>query len=316
MVLTLTNQYFLRKIQSSGIFIMLKSMTAYGRACIVSSIGRFVVEIQSVNRKHLEVNTFLPKELLRFDADIKKWIAAKVGRGQINVKLSATFDRVSPLVVTPNIALAKQIKAAWDAIALELHLPPEKGFALSMLSDESELLLYDEDIYDEGVYRKALNEVVSDALTQLMTMKLREGAALYEDISGRFDKIVPLIQGIAIKAPTATERFRQRLLERLKEVSEGNIENEERLLREVCVYAEKIDIAEELTRFDSHLKQVAILLESDAQAIGKTLEFLVQELNREINTISSKSSDVDVSHWTVHIKTELERIREQIQNIE
>lgn len=291
-------------------------MTAYGRACRISSIGHFVVEIQSVNRKHLEVNTLLPKELLRFDADVKKWIAAQVGRGQVNVKLSVKFDQESPLVVNPNLALAKQIKAAWDAIALELHLPPERGFTLSMLSAESGLLLYDEDVKDEELYRKALHEVISDALKQLMIMKLREGAALHEDISGRFEKTIPIIKNIALKAPGATERFRQRLLERLNEVMSGNIEHEERLLREVCVYAEKIDIAEEITRFDSHLKQVAILLKSDEVAIGKTLEFLVQELNREINTISSKSSDMDVSRWAVEIKSELERIREQIQNVE
>jgi uncharacterized protein (TIGR00255 family) len=295
---------------------MLKSMTAYGRACSIASIGRFVVEIQSVNRKHLEICTYLPKELLRFDADIKKWVAAQVGRGQVNVKISVTFDLESPLVVTPNIALAKQIKAAWDAIAIELQLPAEQGFNLSMLAKESGLLLYDEDVKDEEVYREALFEVVSYALNQCMSMKLREGELLYRDIKGRFDKIYPIIKDIALKAPGATERFRQRLLERLEEVLSGSTENEERLLREVCVYAEKVDIAEELTRFDSHLKQADILLQSDTPAVGKTLEFLVQELNREINTISSKSSDLDISRGAMEIKAELERIREQIQNIE
>lgn len=295
---------------------MLKSMTAYGRACSISPIGHFVVEIQSVNRKHLEINTFLPKELLRFDADVKKWIAAQVGRGQVNVKISVTFDRESPLVVTPNIALAKQIKSAWDAIALELQLPSEKGFTLSMLSETSGLLLYEEDVQDEEVYRNALHQAVLEALEKLMSMKLREGEILHKDIATRFDKMAPMIKEIAIKAPGATERFRQRLLERLEEVMSGNIEHEERLLREVCVYAEKVDIAEELTRFDSHLQQVSALLQSDGQAIGKTLEFLVQELNREINTISSKSADMDVARLVVDIKSELERIREQIQNIE
>jgi uncharacterized protein (TIGR00255 family) len=295
---------------------MIKSMTAYGRTSNISSIGHFVVEIQSVNRKHLEINTFLPKELLRFDADIKKWIAAEVGRGQVNVKISVNFDSASPLIITPNISLAKQIKGAWDAIALELELPIEKGFTLSMLSEESGLLVYNEEVKDEELFRKILNNVVLNALKQLMLMKLREGSILFQDISDRFAKIVPIIKKIALKSPGASERFRQRLIERLEEVLGKSIENEERVLREVCVYAEKIDIAEELTRFDSHLKQVAILLESEGQAIGKTLEFLVQELNREINTISSKSSDIDVSHGAIEIKSELERIREQIQNIE
>lgn len=294
---------------------MLKSMTAYGRASHVSTLGHFIVEIQSLNRKHLEMNILLPKELLRFDADIKKWIAGQVGRGQINVKLSVAFDQVSPFVVTPNINLAKQIKAAWDAIAAELQVPADKGFTLSMLSEEKELLSYEEVVLDEEAYRKVLHEVISDALNKLLAMKLREGESLYQDIARRLDKIALILKDIAVKAPNATERFRQRLLERLQEVLGGTIEHEERLLREVCVFAEKIDIAEELTRLDSHLKQVSLLL-SDDQAIGKTLEFLVQEMNREINTISSKSSDIDISRWTVEVKSELERIREQIQNIE
>lgn len=295
---------------------MLKSMTAYGRACSISSLGRFVAEIQSLNRKHLEINTFLPKELLRYDVDIKKWIATEVGRGQVNVKIAVSFDRSSPLIVTPNLPLARQLKSAWDAIAKELKISSEKGFSLEMLSQESGLLLYDEDIQDEEIYRQALRDVVEEALQHLMVMKHREGEILFNDIEARLKKIAIAIQEIGEKAPGATERFRQRLVERLEGVISGSIENEERILREICIYAEKIDIAEELTRFDSHLKQVDILLHSQAQGIGKTLEFLVQELNRETNTIGSKSSDVDVSRFVVDIKSELERIREQIQNIE
>lgn len=296
---------------------MLKSMTAYGRACVVTSLGRFVAEIQSVNRKHLEINTFMSRELMRYDADIKKWIAAQVGRGQVNVKITATFDRNIPLLVTPNLALARQLKSAWDAIAQELHLPSEKGFSLELLARESGLLVYEDDIHDEEVYRKSIEEVIVEALKQLVAMKLREGEALYRDIKGRFEKLKPLIKEIAVKSPGATEKYRQKLMERINEViGRETIENEERILREVCVYAEKVDIAEELTRFESHLQQVNHLLDSDAEALGKTLEFLVQELNREVNTIGSKSSDVDIARMVVEIKTELERVREQIQNIE
>lgn len=295
---------------------MLKSMTAYGRACIVTSLGRFVAEIQSVNRKHLEINTFMSKELLRYDADIKKWVAEQVGRGQVNVKITATFDRESPLVVTPNLALARQLKSAWDAIARELKLPADKGFSLELLAKETGLLVYEDDIQDEEAYRQSLEEVISQALKQLVMMKLREGEVLYRDIKARFDKLTPLIKEIAVRSPGATEKFRQRLMERINEVIGGSIENEERILRDVCIYAEKIDIAEELTRFESHLGQVNHLLDSDIEAVGKTLEFLVQELNREINTIGSKSSDVEIAKMVVEIKSELERVREQIQNIE
>lgn len=295
---------------------MLKSMTAYGRGCVVSALGRFSVEIQSVNRKHLEINTSLPSEFLRFDSDVKKWISSVVGRGQVNVKICVAFEKTSPLTVTPNMALATQIQKAWHELAGGLHLAIDDKTLLNVLSRTNDILLYGEDLHDEKAYQEALHEAVDQALKQLLQMKAKEGHALYEDISMRLVTLGKVIKQIAAKAPGATDRYREKLQERLQEALGASIENEERVLREVCVYADKIDIAEELTRFDSHLVQVGNLLQSDEHAIGKTLEFLLQELNRETNTIGSKSSDVDVSRFVIEIKTELERIREQIQNIE
>lgn len=295
---------------------MLKSMTAYGRAHVVASIGRFVVELYSVNRKHLEINTVLPKELLRYDADIKKWIAAEVGRGQVNVKISLSSDHTTPLVVTPNLALARQLKTAWEAIAQDLGMELNPEMFLKTISRENGILLYDEDAHDEQLYRKVLHEVISQALQQFLAMKVTEGLVLYEDIAARFAKLSLLIKEVALKAPGATTRYRQRLIERLEEVLGGSLENEEKILREVSVYAERVDIAEELTRFDSHLQQVNQLFKGTDHSVGKTLEFLVQEFNREINTIGSKSSDVEVARLVIEIKSELEKIREQIQNIE
>lgn len=297
---------------------MLKSMTAYGRASIVSDLGRFSVELQSVNRKHLEIHTFLPAELLRYDSDVKKWIAAVVARGQVNVKLLVKFDQKSPLTVTPNVALIGQIRTAWEDIAEDLNLALDPITLVNILSRQEGVLLYDQDIQDEALYRDVLQQVISEALEKFIQMKTIEGQALFNDIMGRVDKLAEWIQEIAAKAPGATARYRQRLLEALNEVMQSESSaNDERLLREVCVYADRIDIAEELTRFDSHLKQVYQLLRSqNVQGVGKTMEFLVQELNREINTISSKSSDVDVAKLVINIKTELERIREQIQNVE
>lgn len=293
---------------------MLKSMTAFGRACINTPIGRFVAEIHSVNRKYLEINAILPKELTRFDIEIKKWVSAAVARGQINLRITVAFDTVSPLIATPNLPLAKQLKAAWEKIISELHL--ESPFTFEMLAQEPRLICYDEDIHDEDLYRQALHQVIEEALQPFLIMKKREGEALHSDISSRIELLKKWIKSIAEKSPEATVKYRQKLVQRLEEVLAGSVENEERILREVTIYAEKIDIEEEITRFEVHLKQVMDLLSSDAPSIGKTLEFLIQELNREANTISSKSSDVSISHLIVNIKTELERIREQIQNIE
>jgi len=292
-------------------------MTAYGRATVVSSAGRFSVELQSVNRKHLEINTLgLPSEFIRYDADIKKWIAAAVGRGQINVRICAAFEGGSPLVVMPNYALARQLQEAWSLMAKDLRMSIDDKDLITILSRAEGIMLYDEDTKGHEAFRQILKDVIEKALIQLIAMKEVEGKALYEDISSRFQLLAGLIEEIAVKAPGATEKFRQKLQERMQEVLVASIENEERLVREVCVYAEKIDITEEVIRFRSHLEQVKTLITSKAESIGKTLEFLVQEFNREANTIGSKSSDVDVSRAVIAIKTELERIREQIQNIE
>lgn len=289
-------------------------MTAYGRACVSSHLGRFVAEIQSVNRKHLEINTFIPKELNRFDPDIKNWIASQVFRGSINVKIIVAFEKESPLVVTPNLPLARQIKKAYDMIAEELGI--ENGFKLSMFANEQGVLLYDEDIKDEEKYRDSLKQVIESALGDLVEMKKREGAILQKDIADRLQDLHKLIRFIADKAPGATERYRQKLKERLEEVLPGHIENEEKILREISIFAEKVDISEEITRFNSHLLQFENTMDKASGGVGKTLEFLVQELNREVNTIGSKASDIEVSKRVIEIKSELERIREQIQNIE
>lgn len=295
---------------------MLKSMTAFGRASLLSPIGRFVVEMQSVNRKFLEINVLLPKELLRFDNEVKKLIGTKVFRGQVSVKINAYFDQSTPLVVAPNIALARQIKAAWDAIARDLSLPGDQGFTLQMLAAEQGILLYGEDLHDEELYRTALLDVINQALNNFVEMRLQEGSALQQDISSRLANMRLWVNKITERSQGSTDKYRQKLIERLEQVKPGITQDEERILREICLFADKIDIAEEITRFHSHLDQFEKLLQSDTNGVGKTLEFILQEMNREVNTMASKSSDVEVSHLVIDIKSDLERIREQIQNVE
>lgn len=296
--------------------LMLKSMTAYGRACIITPLGRFSVEIQSVNRKHLEINTALPQEFLRFDSDLKRWVSARVGRGQVNVKVNVAFEKTSPLNVIPNLGLAAQMQKAWRELAKSLEIEIDDKDLIQVLLKSEEILLFDEDFQNEEKYKEVLHQAVIQALEQLVLMKNTEGETLTKDISARIAILTKVIRQINEKAPGATTRYREKLKERLDEALGASIENEERILREVCIYADRIDIAEEITRFESHLIQVQQLMDLEGQAVGKTFEFLIQELNREINTIGSKSSDVDVSRNVIEIKTELERIREQIQNIE
>jgi uncharacterized protein (TIGR00255 family) len=293
---------------------MLKSMTAYARAQAKKPVGRFVVEIQSVNRKFLEINASIPQELLRFDGEIKKWIGELLHRGQINFRLFVDYTSITPVSVIPNLPLVQQLKKAWDKIANELGI--DESFTLDLIKEEKGVLLYTEEFQDEEIFRQGIKEAVDQALSDLIKMKKTEGSHLLDDINKRLDSLKLSIEQIELFAPEATLKYREKLIGKLMEVSPGFIENEERILREICLFAEKIDIAEEVTRFKSHLKQFSDLLNSDSGTIGKTLEFLVQEINRETNTIGSKASHIEVSKLVIEIKSELERIREQIQNVE
>lgn len=292
---------------------MLKSMTAYGRASLKNSLGVFTAEIQSVNRKFLEVNSYLPSEFARFDNEIKKSVSALVARGLVNVKLAFLPESKTTMAIRPNIPLAKQLKNAWDEIAKQLKT--EDVFELEFLQNEKNLMIYTEDLTDESLYLESILTVLSEAMRQLVAMKDKEGQELQRDILVRLGKLRSSIEGIDRLAPDAVLRFRKKLIDRIQEAVPGAAD-EERLLREVAIYAERVDIVEEITRFRSHLSQFSDLIVSSHTSIGKTLEFIIQELNRETNTIGSKASDVEVTRYVVEIKSELERIREQIQNVE
>ncbi len=296
---------------------MLKSMTAYSRSILVVPLGRFVVELQSVNRKFLEINTFLPKLLIRFDGAIKKWIGEKVLRGQVNVRLSVAFNQGTSSIVVPNLPLVIQLKSAWDQIADALEIPAGQ-FSLSLLAEEEGILTHEDEIQDEELIKDALKSLFLQALDQLLQMKLREGEALQSDILQRLDKLKAAIGRITEKAPDAVQKYKEKLLLKMQEVLKAVSvnENDERLMKEICLFADKVDIAEEITRFNSHLAQFNEMINSQQEGLGKTLEFLVQELNREINTIGSKSADVEIARLVIDVKAELERIREQIQNVE
>jgi uncharacterized protein (TIGR00255 family) len=291
-------------------------MTAYGRATKEVSFGRLTAEIQSVNRKHLEVNVFLPREFVRFDGDIKKWVSASIGRGQVTVKFSVVFNQNVPLTIVANIPFALKIQEAAQNLTAALGLPSNNDLTLRLLAEQPDVLMIEEHLEDEDLYRDALQDVFNSALEVFLEMKVQEGHAIYIDISHRLEFLHEEIKKIAHHAPHATKRYRERLTERLKELSTSTIENEERILRELGIFAERIDISEEITLFDAHLEQFSEVISIKNESVAKMLEFLIQELNREINTIGSKSSDLEVSRRVVEIKGSLERIREIIQNVE
>jgi uncharacterized protein (TIGR00255 family) len=290
-------------------------MTAYGRASLNTKVGHFVIEIQSVNRKFLEIQVVLPRELSQFDIELRKWLSPYLARGQVTIKVGVIFEGPVPFMIRPNLPLARQLKNAWNEIAKELHLE-EREFSLSLLESAEGLLSYEENREEEDHYRLVLKQTLEVAIESFLRMKAQEGAVLQADIVERLEKMRQAMQLVEQKAPFASRKYRDKLVARLEELLPGQVENEERILREVALFAEKVDVMEEITRFFCHLTHFEELLQSTSLSVGKTLEFVLQELNREINTIGSKSSDLDIARSVIDIKSELERIREQIQNVE
>ncbi len=278
---------------------MLSSMTGFGRAVVEASLGRLIIEIQSVNRKYLEVFVSLPKEMGRFEVAVRKWVGEAVSRGQVSARV---FLIPNEKGLIPDIKLLKTLKKKWDQIAKALGT--EKV-------DLPFLMQYLPALQEEAVRDDALEQGVRKALQELVKMKKAEGKALAKDLDGRLKELERLIRAVEKEAPTATKKMREKLLEKIEEVYKGG---EERLLREVALFAEKVDISEEIVRFQSHLDQFHTLLRADS--VGRKMDFLIQEMGREVNTIGSKSMEAKISHLVVALKSELEKMREQVQNIE
>lgn len=289
-------------------------MTGFGRSHLQKAGVQVTVEVLSVNRKHLDINIVLPKHLNRFDPDIRKQIARCILRGHVTVRISVIFNEDAPLSVQANVAMAKQYFQGWSDIADALGLDTG-SFSLSLLEKETDLFVYKETERMGGFF-DLLAQGVAEALEPFSAMREREGKLLGEDISARLEGLKMELDQIALKAPEAVEKYRNKLIERIKTFLPLTETTDERLLREIALFAEKVDICEEVVRFNSHIEQFKELLKRGPPAAGKTAEFLVQELGRETNTIGSKCSDLSITQAVVKIKAELERIREQIQNIE
>ncbi len=293
---------------------MLRSMTAYGRAVVPTFFGRLSVEIQSVNRRFLEVQVVLPRELSRFEMHVRKWVSAALSRGQVSVRIIAHFDESTPVSPVANVALARQLGAVWKEIADCSGLDGTPTVA--MLAQVPDLIVYEENESGVESYIEDLQVGVESALKELMGMRENEGKALFTDLITRLEAVRQGLKVVESFKGAATDRYRQKLLTRIEELSPGLLDNDERLLREVGVFAEKVDISEELTRLQCHVDQFEAAMRSGNQGVGKTLDFISQEMFREANTVGAKVSDYQAAEAIVNVKSELERIREQLQNVE
>ncbi len=290
---------------------MLSSMTGFGRAVFDAPMGKITVEIQSVNRKFLEIFVFLPKEFSRFEPEVRKWVGDAVARGGVSVRIFFTPNVGAVEGLLPDVALLKSLKKGWEKIAKELGVDPG-SVDLPFLMQSFPAASKGETARDEDL--PALHRCVDEALQSLLKMKKAEGKNLGQDLLARTKELERMIGEVESLAPDATKKMRQKLSEKMEEVLKPGAELEERLLREAALFAERVDVTEEITRFRSHVSQFKEL--SKGTSVGRKMDFLIQEMGREVNTIGSKSCDAKISHLVVDLKSELEKMREQVQNIE
>lgn len=288
------------------------SMTGFGRATFDAPFGRLIVEMQSLNRKFFEVNAYLPKEMARFENEVRKWVSEKIQRGQITLRIQWVPSREVLSHFLPDVETLKSLKGAWENIAKQLQMDTQSidlPFLITSIPPiQKNDLLKEEDL-------SILQKVVEEALSAMLVMKEKEGEALVKDIDQRIQMLESLLKSIQEIAPFASIKMREKLQEKMKSLFAEDLSIDDRIMKEAAFFAEKIDISEEITRLKSHFVQFALTLKARG-SVGRKLEFIVQEISRETNTIGSKSADAKISSIIVDMKSEIEKIREQIQNIE
>tara|TARA_B100000579_G_C22708476_1_gene793324 strand:- start:142 stop:1017 length:876 start_codon:yes stop_codon:yes gene_type:complete len=291
----------------------MNSMTGYGRGEAARGGAKFTVEISTVNRKQAELSLYLPRELDALESRARDEINAKVSRGRIAARVQWTAKSGDRAQVEIDRNLAKEYAKEYRKLATDLKLGGEVSLD-TVLRAPGVLQASEEELDVESLWTP-LRTAVRAALKELLAMRAREGANLKKDLQKRIDALQKSVKAVKRQAPKTVRRHREALLDRLNQSGLGLKLDDERVLKEVALFADRIDIAEELTRMESHFEQFADYAKSKGP-VGRTLDFLSQEMNREVNTIGSKANDPLISRLVVAMKSELEKFREQVQNVE
>ena len=294
---------------------MIRSMTGYGRAEVTLEGRKFGVEMKSVNHRYLEISLRLPGMLLSLDTEIKKKIGEQFSRGRIEVTVRVDSDEIAESSgrLTLNLPLARNYHALLCQLKEELKLGDE--ISLAMMTGFRDVFVPSESFQDPAVLWESLSTLLDEAMRTLADMRAREGESLQRDLTARLSLIACVLETIAGRAPQVVYEYQKRLGDRIRELT-GDMEiDESRLLQEVAILAEKSDITEEIVRFRSHMEQFTDLM-TIGEGAGRKIDFLIQEMGREVNTIGAKSGDTEISRHVIEIKSELARLREQGQNIE
>ena len=291
----------------------MRSMTGFGRGEATANGWKVDVELSGVNRKQADVSVNLPATLMELEAEARGLLTRSVSRGRIGAKVNLSHTETGDNRLLFDEDLARQYVDAAKRLSAETGI--DTRITAADLFRAPGIFKIDELGASPDDVREALMSALEGALSQLVRMQIDEGTHLRNDLAARLDSIVREVEEITTLAPLVPIGHRQNLMKRL---SESGLEldlGDERLLREIAIFAERCDVTEELTRLASHINLFRTYLASD-EPMGRNLDFLCQELNRELNTIGSKANDAGIARCVVHSKTELEKIREQVQNVQ
>jgi uncharacterized protein (TIGR00255 family) len=292
---------------------MLKSMTGFGRAEGDTTLGKVFVESRSVNHRYCDINLKLPKHLSLFENRMKEMIRSQVARGRVDVSLRLDNSGEEKVQLSVDLGLAKEYYRVLHELKEKLQLKDE--ITLNLLAGAKDLITAKEEMGDIEPYWQEVLQILEQSLKNMDDMKRLEGESLAKDLQQRLEYIAKQFQVIKQQFPSRLETTLTRLQDRLRSLLEGMEIDPSRFQQEIAFLAERTDITEEIVRAESHLAQLRTLLEGN-EPVGRKMDFLLQEIHREVNTVSAKVNDAEISQRVVEIKSELEKIREQVQNIE
>ncbi|MBQ2956193.1 MAG: YicC family protein [Clostridia bacterium] len=289
------------------------SMTGYGRMSVERDGRQLTVELKSVNHRFLDLSFRMPRSFNCLEDMARRLIGARLARGHVDVFATYRNMREDSKKVTVDEALLGAYMTALDQIREKAGLTDNRG--LMQMAQMHDVLVVSEAEEDQEALKSLMEEALTGALDQMEQMRAREGEELRADVLDRIDRLEKMTGQIEERYPATIAEYRQKLRARVEELMDGATVDEQRLIQEVAIMADRSAIAEETVRLHSHFAQVREMTEAK-EPVGRKLDFIVQELNREVNTISSKSQDVPITNLVVAAKSEIEKIREQVQNIE
>ena len=292
---------------------MIRSMTGYGRACELIDGMNITVEIKSVNSRYLEFSSRVYKNYSFLEEKLKAYVSKLVSRGKVECSVQIDTIEADDVVVQLNESLAAGYLQAVNTLSEKFGL--ENDYKVSNLARHTDIFAVRKAPADEEKIWNAVRTVLESAVKAFVAMRETEGAKLRDDVLSRADTILSYVEKVEKRSPETVREYNEKLLGRIRElIGDVNVD-EQRLLTEAAVFADKIAVAEETVRLRSHFDQLRSMMTLD-EPIGSKLNFLLQEMNREANTIGSKANDIEIARTVIDIKAEIEKIREQIQNIE